>query len=79
MTKEYGRLPKEELFRIRKKVNELLFSLEDNSYWFNHRNNCICETVRNFPPPDNTIIDIGSGNGFVSNALNKIGIETICV
>lgn len=59
--------------------NELLFSLEDNSYWFNHRNNCICETVKNFPPPDNTIIDIGSGNGFISNALNKIGIETICV
>ena len=29
--------------------NEACFQIEDQSFWFRHRNNCIRELVRNFP------------------------------
>lgn len=59
--------------------HESFYLLEDKSYWFNHRNNCIKEVMKNFPPPENTVVDIGSGNGFVSSFLKSIGICAICV
>ena len=30
--------------------NEACFEIEDQSFWFRHRNNCIRELVMNFPP-----------------------------
>ena len=30
--------------------NEACFEVEDQSFWFRHRNDCICKFVRNFPP-----------------------------
>jgi hypothetical protein len=30
--------------------NEACFEVEDRSFWFRHRNDCIRELVRNFPP-----------------------------
>ena len=30
--------------------NEACFEVEDQSFWFLHRNDCIRELVRNFPP-----------------------------
>ena len=30
--------------------NEACFEVEDQSFWFRHRNDCIREVVRNFPP-----------------------------
>ena len=30
--------------------NEACFEVEDRSFWFRHRNACITEMVRNFPP-----------------------------
>jgi hypothetical protein len=30
--------------------NEACFEVEDQSFWFRHRNDCIRELVRNFPP-----------------------------
>lgn len=50
------------------------FQIEDNSFWFKHRNNCIIETINNFPPPG-IILDIGGGNGFVSLEIKKNGYE----
>ena len=41
------------------------FQIEDNSFWFKHRNNCIIEIINKFPPPG-IILDVGGGNGFVS-------------
>jgi SAM-dependent methyltransferase len=56
--------------------NENCFSLEDNSFWFRHRNNCIISIVKSFPPPDGgTIFDIGGGNGFVALGLANAGFE----
>ena len=50
------------------------FQIEDNSFWFKHRNNCIIETINNFPPPG-IILDIGGGNGFVSLEIKKNDYE----
>lgn len=56
--------------------NDLCFQIEDDSYWFKHRNNCIIELVKNFPPQAE-IIDIGGGNGFVSKGLEENGFATV--
>ncbi|MGH6980077.1 MAG: class I SAM-dependent methyltransferase [Stellaceae bacterium] len=46
--------------------------VEDDSFWFRHRNRCIVETVRRLPP-SGPILDIGAGNGFVARALAEAG------
>ncbi len=56
------------------------FAIEDNSFWFRHRNNCILSTVERFPPEDGgPIVDIGGGNGFVASALAAAGFEVALV
>jgi 2-polyprenyl-3-methyl-5-hydroxy-6-metoxy-1,4-benzoquinol methylase len=60
--------------------NEVCFNIEDDSFWFRHRNNCIASVVRSFPPADNgTIFDIGGGNGFVSMGLAASGFDVALV
>ncbi len=54
--------------------NEDCFAIEDASFWFTHRNACITEVVRRFPP-SGTIFDIGGGNGVVANALRRGGFD----
>lgn len=58
--------------------NQNCFQIEDNSFWFIHRNNCLAEVIRSFSPED-IFFDIGGGNGFVSKRLEDEGIETILV
>ncbi len=56
--------------------NESCFTIEDRSFWFKHRNNCILSVVKLYPPANNgTILDIGGGNGFVSSALADVGFK----
>ncbi len=56
--------------------NEHCFHMEENSFWFSHRNNCIISTVNKYCK--NTIFfDIGGGNGYVSKGLQDRGIETV--
>ena len=56
--------------------NDVCFSLEDTSFWFRHRNNCILEAVRRFPP-EGEILDIGGGNGYVTKRLLDEGFPAI--
>lgn len=58
--------------------NEVCFQVEESSYWFKHRNDCIVELVRRHQP-GGTIYDIGGGNGFVSKALQDAGWEVALV
>jgi hypothetical protein len=58
--------------------NQSCFIIEDNSFWFRHRNNCITESVKKHSK-DKLFFDIGGGNGYVSKGLNKSGIETVVV
>ncbi len=59
-------------------ANENCFQIEDNSFWFRHRNNCIIEVVKLFPPKG-IFYDVGGGNGFVAKELEENEIETVLV
>ncbi len=54
------------------------FEIEKDSFWFNHRNNCISEAVKIYSP-DKTFFDIGGGNGYVAKALEENNIQTILI
>ncbi len=56
--------------------SEACFSIEDNSFWFIHRNQCITTVVNAFPPrKGGSIFDIGGGNGFISQGLANKGFN----
>lgn len=58
--------------------NDACFAVEDGSFWFKHRNECITAVVKRFPPIANhPIFDIGGGNGFVSMGLQRAGFEVV--
>lgn len=63
-----------------KEAANALISIEDNSFWFNHRKNCILEIVKKFPPKDRgPIFDVGGGNGYMTEAFLKSGWKSILV
>jgi SAM-dependent methyltransferase len=58
--------------------NDNCMAVEDTSFWFQHRNSCILEVVKQ-TPPSGPIFDIGGGNGFVANGLSRAGFSTFLV
>jgi SAM-dependent methyltransferase len=54
-------------------------SVEEQSFWFMHRNRAILEAVRRSPPRDGPILDVGAGNGYVALALQRAGFTTVAV
>jgi SAM-dependent methyltransferase len=58
--------------------NALCFLVEESSFWFEHRNRCILEALRLFPPPG-TFFDVGGGNGCVARAIQGTGQEVVLV
>lgn len=58
--------------------NDNCFQIEENSFWFNHRNSVILDLIKMFPPKG-CIFDIGGGNGFVTKLMNDNGYETFLV
>src|SRR5205814_2961911 len=58
--------------------NEDCFQIEDDSFWFRHRNLAILEVMRQFPP-SGAVFDIGGGNGFVARAIEAAGYSTVLV
>jgi len=60
--------------------NDQCFEVENQSFWFQHRNACIVELVKKFPPRGKgPIFDIGGGNGFVGKALVDAGWDVVLV
>ncbi len=59
-------------------ANEVFFEIEEHSFWFRHRNNCIAEVIKRFPFKG-AFFDIGGGNGYVARGIQALGIETILV
>ncbi len=57
-------------------ANRVYFEVEDNSFWFQHRNNCIADLARAFNIPKQ-FFDIGGGNGFVSTGMQKEGYDVV--
>ncbi len=58
--------------------SELYAEIEENSFWFEHRNKVIVAAARNFSP-NGTIFDVGGGNGFVAKGLLKAGFECVLI
>jgi SAM-dependent methyltransferase len=56
--------------------NALCFSVEDSSFWFGHRNRCILEAIKLFPP-SGAIFDVGGGNGYVARAIQEAGLDVV--
>ncbi len=56
------------------KRREILFLTEERSFWFRHRNRCILSILEQFQP-QGLFIDLGSGNGFVSRAIEQSGFD----
>ncbi|HEB41651.1 MAG TPA: class I SAM-dependent methyltransferase [Candidatus Dependentiae bacterium] len=62
-----------------KEGNRIFFEIEDTSFWYRHRNNCIIAAATNYLKPDNPIVEIGSGNGFVAQGLINSGFDVILI
>lgn len=60
------------------KGNEDFFKIEENSFWFKHRNQCIYEAFKKFAN-SNLFFDIGGGNGFVAKYLEDQKVETVLI
>ncbi len=61
-----------------KEGNDVSFDLEENSFWFKHRNKIITEVIKRYAKND-FFFDIGGGNGYISRAIENTGINTILV
>lgn len=53
-------------------------TIEDGSFWFQHRNRVIVSAMRHLPP-QGTVFDVGGGNGVVSRALLDAGYDVVLV
>lgn len=56
--------------------NDACFALEDKSFWFAHRNNCILAVLRLFPARG-VFFDLGGGNGFVAQGIQGTGRDVV--
>jgi SAM-dependent methyltransferase len=52
------------------------FQLESESFWFKHRNRCIVELMKQYPP-QGAVFDIGGGNGFVTRGILDAGFDAV--
>ncbi len=57
--------------------NSVCFQIEDNSYWFCHRNQCIKSCLSIFQNENDILFDIGGGNGFVAKQLETAGYNVV--
>jgi SAM-dependent methyltransferase len=59
--------------------NKMCSEIEDESFWFKHRNRIILTAIQSFSPSATDFVDIGGGNGFTASHLSKHGYKTILV
>jgi len=56
--------------------HEATFRLEDESFWVQHRNACIFHALHRVSF-EGLLLDVGAGNGVVSQALERGGLSTV--
>jgi SAM-dependent methyltransferase len=54
------------------------YAIEEDSFWFRHRSQCIVELLRQFPPCG-PLFDVGGGNGYVAKAMRQAGFDAVVV
>ena len=59
-------------------VDFAFFKVEEESFWFQHRNRVIGTLVSNFPPP-RLFFNVGGGNGVFAMELQRLGVPTVLV
>ena len=60
--------------------SDTCLSIEEKSFWFNHRKNCILNVVKSYPPIDKgPIFDIGGGNGYMTQAFINESFYSVLV
>jgi SAM-dependent methyltransferase len=58
--------------------HDVCYSLEDRSFWFRHRNDCIVLALKAFPP-GGTLFDVGAGNGFVARGIRDESFDVVAL
>ena len=53
--------------------NAECYALEDDSFWFQHRNRSLLTLMKKFPPPGQ-LVDIGGGNGYQAKLFQESGL-----
>lgn len=61
-----------------KEGNKNCYQIEQDSFWFQHRNNCIIEAVKIYSLNE-IFFDIGGGNGFVAKGLEENNIQNVLI
>lgn len=57
--------------------NKNLQNVEDASYWFQHRNQIIWQALQKTGVRPSWLLDVGGGNGYVSEFLEKQGVPSV--
>jgi SAM-dependent methyltransferase len=60
-------------------AHDFCLTFEEESFWFSHRSRAIGAAVGRFPPAAGPIFDVGAGNGYLTAALQRLGIRTIAI
>jgi SAM-dependent methyltransferase len=58
-------------------ANARCFEAESDSYWFNHRNQVILQSIKRTGLRIDWLLDIGGGNGAVASFLERSGIKSV--
>jgi SAM-dependent methyltransferase len=58
--------------------HETCFGVEDDSFWFRHRNECLLAAITR-SSCEGPLLDVGGGNGAVSRAIETLGLSTVVV
>jgi len=61
-----------------KEGNMNCFEIENDSFWFKHRNNCIIEAVKIYSNNE-IFFDVGGGNGYVAKGLEENNIKSVLI
>lgn len=56
--------------------NAECYAVEDNSFWFQHRNRCLLTLLKKFPPAGR-LFDVGGGNGYQAKLFQESGLAVI--
>lgn len=59
--------------------SNICYSIEDNSFWFRHRNTILENVFSNYSRKSDVIIDVGGGNGYVSAGLRDAGFQNVAL
>ncbi|HNQ67635.1 MAG TPA: hypothetical protein PKN32_04605 [Bacteroidales bacterium] len=58
--------------------NDECYGLEETSFWFKHRNNCLKQVITKYAG-NSLFFDVGGGNGFTTKSLQEISLSAVLI